>query len=191
MAIRSRGPATSSLSIGPAILEYKADPPGMRRSRRRRKPGLRSPSFAPRRGYCLIGYYTMMRPRMFSDPERGASNCRWRTTSMKRGRSPDTASRWGRTRIRHDAASRRSSQRWSGSHAWHADRTNNTEIAMLIASTPLLIVTDARTARGNRDVVAVVFLDRLAMSSEDTAPAPLIARLRTRKPPAADPCGCE
>lgn len=50
--------------MGPALLEYEADQAAWNAkvAEEKKNRGLRSPSAVPLRGYCLIGYYTMMRP---------------------------------------------------------------------------------------------------------------------------------
>ena len=50
--------------MGPALREYEADQAAWNAkvAQEKKNRGLRSPSVVPLRGYCLIGYYTMMRP---------------------------------------------------------------------------------------------------------------------------------
>jgi hypothetical protein len=50
--------------MGPALREYEAEQAvwNARVAQEKKNRGLRSPSFIPLRGLCLIGYYTLMRP---------------------------------------------------------------------------------------------------------------------------------
>jgi hypothetical protein len=51
--------------MGPALREYEAEQAAWnaRVAQEKKNRGLRSPSYIPLRGLCLIGYYTLMRPK--------------------------------------------------------------------------------------------------------------------------------
>jgi integrase len=53
-----------AIIMGPALRAYEADQAAWNAKveQEKKNRGLRSPSVVPLRGYCLIGYYTMMRP---------------------------------------------------------------------------------------------------------------------------------